>query len=200
MGLLLLVIGLVVFLGAHVFVTMRGERSRLIARIGEGPYKGLFSLVSIVGIVLIAKGFGLYRANEWIDVWYPPVWTRHLALLLVLPAIILVVAAYVPSHIARAVKHPMLAGVKLWAAAHLIANGDLGSILLFGSILGWAVFDRIAAKRRGDVGKAALQIKGWQNDAVVVIVGAIFYAALALIFHPLVIGVPVMTASIGSAF
>jgi uncharacterized membrane protein len=193
MGFALLIIGLMLLLGTHVFVTMRGTRGRLIAGMGESAYKIGFSLVAIFGIVLIAKGFGYYRLLEWTDVWYPPAWTRHLAVVLVCPAIIFVVAAYIPSHIQATLKHPMLAGVKLWAAAHLIANGDLGSIILFGSILAWAVFDRIAVKRRGDLGCKPVALN-WRNDVVVVVVGTIFYLALALIFHPLVIGVPVIGA------
>ena len=143
----LLILGLIVFLGTHAFTMARGPRARLIQRIGEGPYKGLYSLASALGIVLIAVGYGQYRAHGWIDVWQPPVWTRHLALVLVWIAFVMVAAAYLPGRIKRTLKHPMLAGVKVWALAHLLANGDLGSILLFGSVLAWAVAARIGAKR-----------------------------------------------------
>jgi len=155
MGLAIMTLGLAVFIGAHAFVTQREQRAALIARIGEGPYKGLFSLISVVGIVLIAWGFGRYRATGWIDVWYPPLWTRHITVLLMWIASICIVAAYSPGRIKTTLKHPMLVGTKTWAAAHLISNGDLGSIILFGSILGWAVFDRISLKRRADPGRAA---------------------------------------------
>ena len=147
---LLLILGLAIFLGTHLFTAARAPRAALVGRIGEGPYKGLYSLVSLLGIVLVAYGFGRYRAEGWVDVWYPPVWTRHLALLLVWAAFVCVTAAYLPGRIKRALKHPMLAGVKIWALAHLLANGDLGSILLFGSILAWAVIARITLKRRQD--------------------------------------------------
>jgi len=192
MGLAIMVLGLIAFIGTHVFVTRRDARAQLIARVGEIPYKIGFSIVSTIGVLLIAYGFGLYRATGWINVWYPPVWTRHLAVLLVWPAIIMVVAAYIPGNIKRVLKHPMLAGVKLWAVAHLIANGDLGSIILFGSILAWAVYDRITLKRRTDAGGPAIPVGGWPRDVAAVIVGTLVYLALAFWFHPAIIGVPVM--------
>src|SRR5262245_26341277 len=152
MGIAIMILGLAAFLGGHAFVTMRAQRAMLIERVGgEGRYKGLFSLLAFVGIILIAYGFSLYRATGWIDVWFPPRWTRHVAHTLVWAAVICVVAAYIPSQIRSVLKHPMLVGVKLWALAHLIANGDLGSIILFGSFLGWAVYDRITLKHRSDV-------------------------------------------------
>jgi len=190
----LLILGLVIFLGMHGFSMARGSRAALIARVGEGPYKGLYSLVSLIGIVLIAVGYGQYRAGGYIPVWDPPVWTRHLALLLVWIAFICVFAAYLPGHIKARLKHPMLAGVKIWAFAHLLANGDLGSILLFGSILVWAVLARISAKRR-DVaaqhgGTAAPA--GWRNDLLAVLVGTVVYLAFVFWLHPWLIGVPVL--------
>lgn len=191
MGLSLLILGLVVFIGAHLFVTMRGQRAALIARIGEGPYKLVFSLVSLAGLVLMIVGFGQYRAGEWVDVWDPPPWTRHVAAPLVWLAFISVTAAYIQGNIKRRLKHPMLVGVKLWALAHLIANGDLGSILLFGGILAWAVIDRISLKRRKDAGGRVTPQGGWKNDALAVVVGTIIYAAFGYVFHPLWIGVPV---------
>lgn len=190
MGLAILILGLVVFIAPHVLVTRREARAALVARIGEGPYKVLFSLVSLVGIVLIAWGYGQYRAGGYIQLWSPPTWTRHLAAVLVWPAIILIVAAYIPGEIKRRLKHPMLVGVKLWALAHFLANGDLGSILLFGGILAWAVFDRISLKRRTDPGAPPIPVGGWRNDIVAVVVGTLLYLALAFVFHPLVIGVP----------
>jgi uncharacterized membrane protein len=190
MGLLLLVLGLLLFLGSHVFVAFRDQRAMLVARIGEGPYKGLFSLVSLAGLALIVVGFARYRASEWIDVWYPPVWTRHLTAGLMWPASVLVVAAYFPGRIKVALKHPMLAGIKLWAAAHLVANGDLGSIILFGTILGWAVFDRISLKHRTDPGGPSIPIGGLTNDVLAIAVGTIVYLALGYVFHPVVLGVP----------
>jgi uncharacterized membrane protein len=191
MGLAILVLGLVVFLGSHVFLTLRNERAEMIARLGETNYKIAFSVVSAIGLGLIVWGFAAYRADGWIDLWYPPVWMRHLAALLVWPAAIMFVASYARGNIYRKLKHPMLAGTKLWALAHLIANGDLGSIVLFGSFLAWAVYDRISLKRRTDPGAPPIPVGGMQNDVVAVVGGSVLYVLLATIFHRYVIGVSV---------
>jgi uncharacterized membrane protein len=190
MGLATMILGLAVFIGAHAFVTSREQRAALIARIGEGPYKALFSVVSIVAIVLIAWGFGRYRATGWIDVWYPPHWTRHITVALMWIASICIVAAYSPGRIKATLKHPMLVGVKTWAVAHLVSNGDLGSIILFGSILAWAVFDRISLKRRADPGGPAIPVGGVRHDVIAVVGGTILYLLLGYLFHPWVVGVP----------
>ena len=192
MGLAVMILGLVLFLGAHTLPAQRKWRRRAIAALGEGSYKIAYALVSLLGIALIVWGFGHYRATGWIDIWNPPKALKHITVALMLPAVILVVAAYIRGHIYTALKHPMLAGVKLWAAAHLLANGDLGSIILFGSFLGWAVFDRISLKRRSDAGAPAIPVGGWGNDLIAVAVGILAYLALAFAFHPVVIGVPVM--------
>lgn len=191
MGLAILILGLVVFLGAHVFVSLRNERAEIIARFGESNYKIAFSVISAIGILLIAWGFSVYRASEWVNVWYPPVWTRHLAALMIWPAMILFVAAYARGNIYKKLKHPLLAATKLWAFAHLIANGDLGSIILFGSILIWAVYDRISLKRRTDAGGPPIPVGGTHADVIAVVGGSVLYVLLATIFHRYVIGVPV---------
>jgi uncharacterized membrane protein len=190
MGLAVEIIGLVVFLGAHVFVSMRGHRATLIAKLGEGPYKGLFSLVSVVGLVLIGYGFARYWAEGLIPLWYPPAWTRHIVEAAMWPASIALVAAYIPGDIKRLLKHPLLVAVKIWAAAHLCANGDLGGIILFGSVLAWAVYDRITLKRRSDAGSPPIPVGGRRNDIIAIVVGTIVYLALGFVFHPIVIGVP----------
>jgi uncharacterized membrane protein len=164
----------------------------VIASSGEASYKIGYALVSLVGLALIVWGFADYRATGWIDVWHPPTWTKHITVALMLPAVILVVASYIRGRIYAALKHPMLAGVKLWAAAHLLANGDLGSIILFGSFLGWAVFDRISLKHRADAGAPPIPVGGIGNDLIAVAVGIVAYLALAFAFHPVVIGVPVV--------
>ena len=192
MGLALLVLGLVLFLGLHVFVTFRGARGALVRRIGEGPYKGLFAIVSIVGLYLIGDGFAIYRDAGMIEVWDPPDWTRHITVALMWPSIIFVTAAYIPGDIKRVLKHPMLVGVKLWAVAHLISNSDLGSMIIFIAVLAWAVYDRITLKRRSDPGSPPIPIGGRRNDIAAVIVGTILYFALALVFHPLVVGKSVL--------
>jgi uncharacterized membrane protein len=191
MGLAIEIVGLVVFLGAHVFVSMRGHRAALITKLGEGPYKGLFSLVSLIGLVLLSYGFARYRAEGIIPLWYPPSWTRYIVQIAMLPASIALVAAYIPGDIKRVLKHPLLVAVKIWAAAHLCANGDLGGIILFGAVLAWAVYDRITLKRRADAGSPPIPVGGRRNDVIAVVVGTIVYLALGLLFHPLVIGVPV---------
>ncbi len=190
MGLAILIVGLVVFLGSHVFVSLRSRRAALVARLGEGPYKGLFSLVSLAGLAITVYGFWTYRGEGLIPVWSPPVFLRHVAAALIWPAFICVVAAYIPGHIKRVLKHPMLVGVKLWALAHLLANGDLGGIILFGSILAWAVYDRISLKRRTDTGGPSIRPGGVANDVVAVVVGTLLYLAVGFVFHPLA-GLPV---------
>ena len=191
MGFALLILGLVVFIAAHVFVTRRDDRAAMIARIGERPYKGLFSLVSLIGLVLIIYGFAMYRRSGIIEVWSPPIWTRHLAIPLVWLAFICLVAAYIPGDIKRVLKHPMLVGVKLWALAHLLSNGDLGSMVLFGGLLAWAVFDRISLKHRLGLGSPPIPVGGRKNDAIAILIGTILFAAFGYVFHPLWIGVPV---------
>ena len=192
MGLAVMILGLVLFLGVHALTTQRELRARIIASTGEGGYKAGYAAASLVGLALIVWGFAHYRATGRIDVWYPPKALKHIAMALMLPAVILVVAAYIRGRIYTALKHPMLAGVKLWAAAHLLANGDLGGIILFGSFLGWAVFDRISLKRRTDAGAPPIPVGGWGNDLIAVVVGIVAYLALAFAFHPVVIGVPVV--------
>ncbi|MGO4386049.1 NnrU family protein [Microvirga sp. 2YAF29] len=190
----LLVLGLIVFLGMHAFSMARTSRATLISSIGEGPYKGLYSLISLAGIVLIAIGYGHYRASGYIPVWDPPVWTRHLALPLVWVAFVCFAAAYLPGRIKRSLKHPMLAGVKIWAFAHLIANGDLGSILLFGSFLLWAVAARISVKRRdvADQHGGTAAPAGIRNDVLAIGIGTVVYLAFLFWLHPMLIGVPVL--------
>jgi uncharacterized membrane protein len=191
MGLLVMILGLILFLGVHTLTTQRDLRARFIASMGEGGYKIFYALVSIAGLALIGWGFADYRATGWIDIWNPPKAFKHITAALMLPAVILVVASYLRGRIYTTLKHPMLAGVKLWAVAHLLANGDLGSIILFGSFLAWAVFDRISLKRRPDAGAPPIPVGGPGNDLIAIAVGIVAYLALAFAFHPVVIGVPV---------
>jgi len=190
MGLGILVLGLLVFLANHLFVTRRVARAAVIARVGLPAYRALFSLVSIAGLILIVWGYAFYRAHEWIVFWQPPVFTRHVTVGLMLISVILLTAVFIPSQLQARAKHPMLAAVKVWAFAHLMSNGDLGSILLFGAFLAWAVYARIETKRRTD---AVLPVApaGWTNDIIVVVIGVLIYLAIGYAFHPFVIGVPV---------
>src|SRR3954467_9475424 len=187
-----MILGLAVFFGVHTLTTQRKPRARLIGSLGEGGYKIGYSLASAIGLLLMIWGFASYRATGWVDVWNPPTALKHIAVALMLPAVILVVASYIRGRIYTTLKHPMLTGIKLWAAAHLLANGDLGSIILFGSFLGWAVFDRISLKRRPDAGAPPIPVGGPGNELSAVAVGLVAYLALAFAFHPVVIGVPVV--------
>ena len=194
MGLLVMILGLILFFGVHTLTTQRDLRARFIASMGEGGYKIFYALVSLAGLALIAWGFADYRATGWIDVWNPPTALKHITVALMLPAVIMVVASYIRGRIYTTLKHPMLTGIKLWAAAHLLANGDLGSIILFGSFLAWAVYDRISLKSRTDAGAPPIPVGGPGNDLIAIAVGLVAYLALAFAFHPVVIGVPVVGA------
>ena len=192
MGLGILILGLAVFLATHVFVSFRGARAGVIERIGLPLYRSLFAIVSLAGLALIIWGYAQYRAHGLIPLWSPPAFMRHITIGLVLFGAIFFVAAFFPSHIRSRLKHPMLASVKTWALAHLLSNGDLGSVLLFGTFLAWGVYARIAAKRREDIGAAAKPAPdGWTNDIIVVVLGTAVFLALGFWFHPYVIGVPV---------
>ena len=188
---LILILGLVIFLGMHSFTMMRDRRQAAIGKLGEGGYKALYSVVSLVGIVLISIGYGEYRASGYIPVWSPPTWTAHLALLLVLFAFILFAATYLPGYIKAKAKHPMLAAIKIWALAHLLANGDLGSIILFGSFLAWGVVARISTKRRP--GSAVVAVPQVKYDIIAVAIGVAAYLAFVFYLHTVLIGVPVIT-------
>ena len=145
----LLIAGLVLFIAAHsTRIFAEGWRAALMERIGEKPWKGLVTIVSVTGFVMIIIGYGQARLAP-VPLWEPPFWTRHLSLLLNLLAFILLTAAYVPRNAIKAkIGHPMIAGVKVWALAHLLANGNLADLILFGSFLAWAVLDFRASRRR----------------------------------------------------
>jgi uncharacterized membrane protein len=119
-GLGVLIVGLVVFLTSHLFITRRDARAAAIARVGIHAYRGLFALVALVGLALIIWGFAQYRAHDWLQIWSPPGFMRHVTVGLMLPAVILFIAAFIPSHIKVKAKHPMLGGVKTWAFSHLL--------------------------------------------------------------------------------
>jgi uncharacterized membrane protein len=191
-GLIVMIAGLAIFLGVHTVTTQRDVRAAMIARYGASAYKIGYSVLSGIGLVLIVYGFAKYRAAGMIPVWEPPTGMRHLALAVMLPAVIIFVSAYLRGYIWRFFKHPMLVAIKLWALMHLLANGDLGSIILFGSFLAWAVFDRISLKSREDDGAPAIPFGGVRNDVLAVAVGLVAYVALVFAFHPAVIGVPVV--------
>lgn len=185
----MLIAGLVLFLGVHTLTTLRAPRATLIGQIGEGPYKGFHSLVSAAGLILIVWGFGRYRAAGYTTVWDPPASLHPVALVLMWFSFVALVAANVPAgRIKGLLRHPMLVGVKAWALAHLLVNGDLGSLVLFGAFLAWAVYDRIAVKRRGDPGAPRSDFTA--GDAIAVIAGTVVYVAMFWL-HPWLIGVPI---------
>jgi uncharacterized membrane protein len=183
-----LILGLVLFLGMHsVEIVSSSLRANAIARMGERPWKGLYTLISIVGFILIIWGYGVARQNP-ILLYAPPVWMKHLSALIMLPVFPLILAAYMPGRIKTALKHPMLAAVKFWALAHLLANGMLADVLLFGSFLAWAVADRISFKRRV-VRPIPTAPPAKMNDVIAVVAGLAIYAVFVLWLHVRLFGV-----------
>ena len=187
----LLILGIVIFLGAHTFTTLRTARQGVADSVGLNVYKGLHGVVSLIGFALICVGFSRYRADGWTPLWSPPTGLRHLTIALMWFAFVSLAAMNpAPSRIRGWLRHPMLVAIKIWALAHLLANGDLGGVLLFGSFLAWAVYDRIAVKRRGDLG-AARVASFTRADAQTLIVGTVAWIAM-MFLHPYLIGVPVI--------
>lgn len=186
----LLIPGLILFFTVHsVRIVADDWRSACISRFGVMPWKLLYALLSILGLGLIIQGFGLARA-EPVVLWQSPLWMRHLAALLTLAAFILAVAGYVPGNrLKAAVGHPMVAGVKLWALAHLLANGRLADVLLFGSFLVWAAVDFAAARRRDRAAGTIYLRRGWPRDAAVVVLGGVAWIVFARFGHEWLIGV-----------
>ncbi len=183
-----LILGIIVFLGAHTLTTFRNTRAGLIERYGLNLYKAAYALVSLAGFALIVWGFSRYRAEGLIVLWTPPIWARHLTITLMWFAFVALASTRpAPSKIRGWLRHPMLVAVKIWALAHLLANGDLGGLILFGSLLAWAVFDRIAVKRRGDAG-APRSASFTSADVVALGVGTLAYVAM-IYLHPTLIGV-----------
>ncbi|TDO00110.1 MULTISPECIES: NnrU family protein [Halomonas] len=185
-----MLLGLVIFLGMHSIRILADDwRGTQIQRMGELPWKALFSVISIIGLALAIWGFGQMRLDP-VSVWQPPAGLRHLVALLMIPAFILLVAAYVPrNHLKARLGHPMILAVKLWALAHLLVNGRLGDIVFFGAFLVWAVFDFRAARRRPRPQSAAPSVAG---TVATVVIGLVAYVLFAFYLHPVLIGVPVM--------
>ena len=185
---LVLILVIVVFLGVHTLTTFRETRTGLIERFGVRPYEAAYALASLVGFALIVWGFSLYRAEGLIHVWTPPTWTRHLTIPLMWFAFVALACMNpAPSRIRGWLRHPMLVAVKIWALAHLLANGDAGGMLLFASFFAWAVYDRIAVAPRGDLG-AAPQSDFPRADVLALAIGTVVYAAV-LALHPWLFGV-----------
>jgi uncharacterized membrane protein len=191
---LTLVAGLVLFLGAHsVRVFAEGWRASMIASVGEKPWKGVYSLVSIAGFVLVVVGYGLARHSPIVMWSQPPVAMRHVAALLTLVAFVLLVAAYVPGNQLKAkLHHPMVLGVKVWALAHLLANNTLADVVLFGSFLAWAVLAYHAARKRDREQQVVYPAGTASRTAIAVVVGVIAWAVFAFWLHRVLIGVSPM--------
>ncbi len=188
MGVLLL--GLVLFLGVHsARIVANDARTRFIAQRGEGLWKGLYSLASVLGFVLILWGYGQARLNPNV-LWASPVWARHLASLLNLVAFVLLVAAYVPRNGIKArLHHPMVLGVKAWALAHLLANNTAADLLLFGGFLLWAVFSFRAARSRDRAAGTVYPAGSTSGTTIAITVGALAWAVFAFWGHAALIGV-----------
>jgi uncharacterized membrane protein len=190
---MLLIAGLALFFAVHLVPTRADLKDRLVESFGVGGYKIAFSVAALIGLVMIVVGFGhLQTGPGWNpQLWSPPVWARHLAFALMLPAMVLLVASLIPSRIRTGVRHPMLAAIKIWALGHLLANGDLASLLLFGSFLAFAIYDRISVKyRASETSKAAPA--SLLNDVAVVVVGVGLYTFMLLKGHAWLIGVPLL--------
>ena len=185
-----LILGLLLFLGVHSLRIFAGDwRDAQVARMGLLRWKGVYSLFSAVGLGLIIWGYGMTRGDP-VVLWTPPLWTRHLAALLTLPAFILLVAAYLPgSHIKAKIGHPMVAGVKLWALAHLLANGNLADVILFGAFLVWAVAGFATSRRRDRIAGRTYPVGCWTRDASVAAIGLLAWALFSLWGHAWLIGV-----------
>jgi len=186
-----LVLGLILFLGVHsISIVNEPWRNRMAARLGEMPWKGIYSIVAIIGVVLIVQGYAAARLDPLV-LYTPPVWLRHFSFLLLLPVFPLLLAAYLPGRIKAAVKHPMILAVKFWAAAHLLANGVLADLLLFGGFLAWAVADRISMKRRAPRPVPSAPASNL-NDVIAVVGGLLVYVVFFAWLHRVLIGVPVL--------
>lgn len=189
----LLILGLVLFLGVHsIRIVADGWRTQQRARLGEMRWKGLYSLVSITGFVLIVVGFGLARQHP-VLLYVPPLALRHLNALFTLLAFILVVSAYVPpNHFRARLGHPMLAGVKVWAFGHLLATGMLHDVVLFGAFLLWAVVDFVSARRRDRAVGVVYPAGTVKGDVIALVAGIVFWAVFAFWLHGWLIGVKPM--------
>lgn len=193
----MLVGGIALFFGVHMVPILSGVRTKLREALGAGAYKGLFTLGSAVGLVLIVMGYGAARLADNPQIWDPPAGLRHLTMLLMLPVFIFLIAAYFPGRIKARLKHPMLIAVKTWALAHLLVNGDLASCLLFGSFLVWAIVDRISLKRRATSVSAASTIPSVgtasnRNDAIALVGGLAIYGVIVFWGHEFLAGVPII--------
>ncbi len=194
----LLIIGLILFLGLHLLPTAPAARNGIRDSLGAVPYQIIYSVLSLIGLVLIIKGFADLRGTRAdIQLYTPPAFMRHITMLLMWPAFILLAAAYIPSRIRTAAKHPMLASLKLWAFAHLLVRGDLAGVLLFGSFLAYGIYDRISVKKRAVLGPLGAAKGGAGGDLAAVAAGTVAYGLMLVWGHAWLIGVPLVHFSFG---
>ena len=187
-----LVAGLVIFLGIHsVGIVAPRWREATVARLGDTTWKALFALLSVIGFVMLVHGYGVARLDPQV-LYYPPAWMRHVAAVVMLPVFPLLVATYLPGRIKAAVKHPMLAATKAWAVAHLLVNGTVADVLLFGGFLVWAVADRIAAGRRTVERRTPAAPTSRWNDLLAIVIGLALYALFVGGLHQWLFGVAPM--------
>lgn len=186
----MLLLGLLIFLGVHsIRVFAEGWRTNMRQKMGENAFKGLVSVISIVGFALIVWGYGAARQQP-VALWASPVWTRHLAALLTLPAFVMLVAAYIPGNAIKArLHHPMVIAVKVWAAAHLLANNTVADLLLFGGFLVWAALSFRAARQRDRSAHTVYAPGRMMPTLAVVLVGLVAWAGFAFWAHAAWIGV-----------
>lgn len=188
----LLVLGLIVFLGVHsVSIVAPAWRDAQVARRGERAWKGVYSLASLAGLVLLVVGYGAARESPVVLYTAPPA-LRHIAMLLMLPVFPLLFAAYLPGRMQRAARHPFLLAVMLWAAAHLLVNGTLADVALFGAFLAWAVADRIAVGKRAVAHRVPGAPPNSRNDIVALAGGLLAYVLLLVWAHAWLTGVPLI--------
>jgi uncharacterized membrane protein len=189
----LLILGLVLFIGVHsIAIVSVAARNHLAQVLGLNAWRAAYSLVSLAGFTLLVMGYMEARQSP-VLLYAPPLWTRHVAFALMLPVFPLIFAAYLPGAIKAKLKHPMLAAVKIWALAHLLANGMLADLVLFGGLLAWAVVTRISLKRRGQRPlMVPLPAPSRVNDVVAVVLGLAVYALMLFWLHRVLIGVPLI--------
>ncbi len=188
----MLILGIVLFIGMHLTrIVTPGLRNSGIAKLGDNGWKILYTVVSIAGIYLMGRGYGVYRMEGSPIVYDPPFWMGHLTILLMALSFIFIVAGNLPmtGHIKAKLKHPMLIGIKTWAVSHLLINGDLASIILFGSLLAWAIITLIAVKKRGVKPPVATSAK---PDMIAVVTGLAIWLVFVMWVHTWLIGVPVI--------
>lgn len=189
-----LILGLVIFLGLHSLrIFANGWRNRQFARLGEMRWKALYSVVAIVGFVLICWGFGLARQQP-VLLYVPPLWLRHLNALFTLVAFVLFAAARVPgNHFKAKFGHPQVLGVKVWAVGHLLATGMLHDVVLFGAFLAWAIVLFAVSRRRDRLAGTTYPAGTLKGDAISVAAGLALWALFAFLLHQWLIGVNPMT-------